>query len=96
MFLKRNLIAGEKEVIISELTVFDGLFSCQLRKESLCPEWQNDCCEIHLMKEEAVKADVNMSDYVSSINSQLYLFRVLCSEIRRCYAPFVMFDEYTL
>lgn len=56
-----------------------------------CPEWQNDCYEIHLVKDDA-----NIFCYVSSINSQMYLFRLLCSEIRRCCAPVVKFDEYTL
>lgn len=65
-------------------------------KSLSCPEWQNDFYEIHVAKGEAVKADVNTFYYVSSINSQVYLFSVLCSEIRSCCAPVVEFDEYTL
>lgn len=50
----------------------------------------------YLVKDEAVKADVNALNYVPSINSQVYLFRVLCSEVRRCCDPTVKFEEYIL
>lgn len=72
MPLERNLIAGEKKLPFQSLNVLDGSFYWQLCKESFL-SWMAEWFYA-MLKDEAVKTDINEFYYLSRLSVYLGVF----------------------